>query len=89
MALDRALYGGALDAVGLRAMLDAATRVSRCDPSVQAWHYAPWTSGTFTVAGGRRYAVQLFLGGRGVLTAPDGRTTMFDATPPPPSDAGR
>lgn len=89
VTLEPAIQGRPLDAAGLRAMLDAAVRVSRCDPSVQMFHYGPWTSGSFTTSGGQRYTVQLFLGGRGVLTTPDGRRTMFDATLPPSSDAGR
>ena len=63
-----------LDVEIFRSLFKKATPV---DPEqADSWHYAPWYSGTFTYKGGT-YNFLLYLGGRGLLTYPDGKKGLF------------
>lgn len=57
-------------------LLLSAEPVDAYDESISAWHYAPWHNVRFEVDG-MPYHMSLFLGGRGFLTLPDGRTGAF------------
>ena len=70
-----------LDAATLRALMSGAKPVSADDPSIRHWHYSPWCNVAFRVLG-TRYTAQLFLGGRGILSEPNGRRGMFSYTQP-------
>jgi hypothetical protein len=59
-----------------RRLMASATPIPANDPTLSAWHYAPWCSVEFTTVAGNNEA-QLFLGGRGVLTQPNGDRGMF------------
>lgn len=62
----------------LRAILDAAVPLDPCDPSIGAWQYAPHARGALVLVDHQKLELQLFLGGRGLLTWPDGSRAMFD-----------
>jgi len=72
--------GSGLTAGELAQLLDAARPVAAGDPSIEAWHYAPWAEGTFSTATGV-YRIQLFLAGRGRLESPDGQFGYLDVQP--------
>lgn len=57
-------------------LLLSAEPVDAAGESISAWHYAPWHDVRFEV-NGMPYLMSLFLGGRGFLTLPDGRTGAF------------
>ena len=57
-------------------LLLSAKPVDAFDESISAWHYAPWHDVRFEVDG-MPYYMSLFLGGRGFLTLPDGKTGAF------------
>lgn len=57
-------------------LLLSAEPVDAFDESISAWHYAPWHDVRFEVDE-MQYHMSLFLGGRGFLTLPDGRTGAF------------
>jgi hypothetical protein len=63
-----------LDAEGFLRLFARAVPLKPFDPD--GWQYAPWCSGDF-MSGGGRYRFTLFLGGRGLLTAPDGRRGLI------------
>lgn len=56
--------------------LAGARLISPKDPLLSEWNYSPWYSGSFsTPAGLHRF--ELYLGGLGCLTLPDGRCGYF------------
>jgi hypothetical protein len=57
--------------------MTTAKPMSASHPGIVAWHYAPWCRVAFTTWAGKS-SVQLFLGGRGVLTQPNGERGMFE-----------
>ena len=77
----RPFAGGApMSLEELKHLFSHATVVDPCDPSVDAWQYAPAQRGTFTADGETRH-LQLFLGGRGIVETESGTRIMFDTTP--------
>lgn len=54
----------------------SAEPLNAAGESISAWHYAPWHDIRFEVDE-MQYHMSLFLGGRGFLTLPDGRTGAF------------
>lgn len=75
----------ALDERIFRQLMSSATAIRADDPSIRAWHYAPWCDVGFRIRG-ERYTAQLFLGGRGILRRPDGRRGMFSYVYPRGAD---
>ena len=69
-------HGGKLTADGFRTLIDRAMPLKADDPSIFAYHYAPWCVVTFETKDGRHIA-DLCLG-RGFLQYPDGRVVAFD-----------
>lgn len=70
-----------LDEQRFRALMASAKPIRSDDPSIVAWHYAQWCTVAFHLQGGRSEAL-LFLGGRGLLTQPNGERGMFQYTYP-------
>ena len=60
----------------LEQLLTEAKPVAPDDKLLGAWNYAPWDRATF-ISGSRRWSVQLFLGGLGVITDDAGRKGAF------------
>lgn len=52
-------------------LLDKAKIVQPNDKILKQWNYAPWYSIEFTTSSGK-YNLQIFLGGLGIMTLPDG-----------------
>ena len=66
-----------LGASQFKQLMDAATSIADDDPTIAAWHYAPWAEGTCSRSSGV-YRVMLFLAGRGRLDMPDNRSCYFE-----------
>ncbi|MEP7329219.1 MAG: hypothetical protein ABI777_08395 [Betaproteobacteria bacterium] len=65
-----------LDEQGFRLLMTSASAISVDDPRIRNFHYAPWCRAAFATPSGR-VEVELFLGGRGMLTQPNGDRGMF------------
>lgn len=74
--LEEGLNGPELSVEGFKRLISTAKPLSPTDPSMKGWSYAPWYSGSFSGPGGT-FHFQLFLGGRGTLTSPDGSSGLF------------
>lgn len=70
-----------LDEQNFRRLMSTAKPIAANHPSIVAWHYSPWCRVAFTTRAGKNI-VQLFLGGRGVLTQPNGERGMFQYAHP-------
>jgi uncharacterized protein (TIGR03067 family) len=60
-----------LTAANFPALLDSLAPVKADDPKYKTWHYADWYHVEFETSEGR-YMATLYLGGLGLLSAPDG-----------------
>src|SRR3954469_13753143 len=60
-----------------RRLMAGAKPIPATHPGIVAFHYAPWCRVEFTDRTGKN-TVQLFQGGRGVLTQPNGERGMFE-----------
>lgn len=69
--------------MNLEQLVLAGRPVAPGDKVVDSWHYAPWCRATF-VAAGRRWSVELFLGGLGVIVDDAGRKGVFRFEVPRP-----
>jgi len=69
-------HGGKLTADGFRTLIDRAMPLKADDPSIFAYHYAPWCVVTFETKDGW-HMTDLCLG-RGFIQYPDGRVVAFD-----------
>jgi hypothetical protein len=69
----------------LERLLTSGRPIAPGDKVIDSWHYAPWCQATF-VSGGRTWHVDLYLGGRGILTDDSERKGVFDFIPPSDSE---
>lgn len=68
-----------LTAARARELLAAAKPIDPADPEIHRRAYASWYNGSFTTDRGM-YRYQLFLGGYGLLTTPEGKYGLFAYT---------
>jgi hypothetical protein len=66
-------------------LLTSGRPIAPGDKVIDGWHYAPWCRAKF-VSGGRTWHVDLYLGGRGIITDDGGRKGVFDFIPPSGSE---
>ena len=67
-------------AAALPAVLASSIPLSPSDPTIDQWQYAPWYTATFT-AGGRRWSLDTYLGGLGLLADDAGHRAMVRLPP--------
>lgn len=70
-----------LSAATFPALLDSFAPVKADDPKYKTWHYADWYHVEFETSEGRHMAT-LYLGGAGLLSAPDGSLGLVTFTHP-------
>lgn len=69
-------HGGRLDERKFKILIDTAKPVDAHDPTIRAWHYAPWYRGSFVVKD-ETYHFTLYLGGLGTLITPKRQKGAF------------
>lgn len=72
--------GKVLTIDSVKKLLAAAHLLNPTEASLKEWSYAPWYFGTFIGPDGE-YHYELFLGGRGRLTTPNGEVGFFSFVP--------
>jgi hypothetical protein len=68
--------GGQLTVQSFKQLMTTAVFLTEKDNSPDDWAYAPWYTGWFTSEAGT-YRFELYLGGRGRVTTPQGKQMLF------------